>query len=55
MVDHDLLLRKLGDLDLYVSQVSEYAGITAEDDRRDWKVQRIVERTLQMAIEVCAC
>ena len=27
--------------------------MTAEDYRRDWKTQRIVERTLQMAIETC--
>ncbi len=54
MVDRDLLLRKLADLDLYLSQVAEYRGISLQDYRGDWKTQRIVERTLQMAIEVCA-
>ena len=54
MVDRDLLLRKLGDLDQYLGQVSEYRGITLDQYRGDWKTQRIVERTLQMAIEVCA-
>ncbi len=54
MVDRDLLLRKLADLDVYVAQVREFGAITAEEYRRDWKTQRIVERTLQMAIEVCA-
>ena len=53
MVDRDLILRKLADLDQYLAQVSEYRGITIDEYRRDWKVQRIVERTLQMAIEVC--
>lgn len=53
MVDRDLLLRKLADLDLYLSQISEYRAITVEQYRQDWKTQRIVERTLQMAIEVC--
>lgn len=53
MVDRDLILRKLADLDQYVSQVSEYRDITVEQYRRDWKPQRIIERTLQMAIEVC--
>jgi uncharacterized protein YutE (UPF0331/DUF86 family) len=53
VVDKDLILRKLTDLDQYVSQVSEYGAITVEDYRRDWKTQRIVERTLQLAIEVC--
>lgn len=53
MVDRDLILRKLADLDLYLGQVSEYRDITVEAYRADWKTQRIVERTLQMAIEVC--
>ncbi len=53
VVDRDLILRKLADLDLYLAQVSEYRGLTADAYRRDWKVQRIVERTLQMAIEAC--
>ncbi len=53
MVDKDLILRKLADLDQYVSQVSEYRGIAVEDYRKEWKIQRIVERTLQLAIEVC--
>ena len=54
MVDRDLILRKLADLDQYVNQVSEYRDITLEAYRKDWRTQRIIERTLQMAIEVCA-
>ncbi len=53
MVDRELMLRKLADLEEYVRQVSEFQAVTVEEYRRDWKVQRIVERTLQMAIEVC--
>ncbi len=53
MVDRDLILRKLADMDQYVRQVSEYRDITVEQYRRDWKPQRIIERTLQLAIEVC--
>jgi uncharacterized protein YutE (UPF0331/DUF86 family) len=53
VVDRDLLLRKLADLDEYVGQVSEFRTVTSDEYRRDWKVQRIVERTLQMAIEAC--
>lgn len=34
-------------------QVSEYRDLTVERYRADWKTQRIVERTLQMAIETC--
>ena len=54
MVDRDLILRKLANLDLYVRQVSEYRHLTVEEYRKDWKIQRIIERSLQMAIEVCA-
>jgi uncharacterized protein YutE (UPF0331/DUF86 family) len=53
VVDRDLVLRKVADLDQYLGQVSEYQDITVEQYRGDWKTQRIVERTLQMAIEVC--
>jgi uncharacterized protein YutE (UPF0331/DUF86 family) len=53
MVDRDLLLRKLAELDQYLGQVSEYRDITIDQYRGDWKTQRIVERTLQMAIEMC--
>lgn len=53
MVDHDLLRRKLSELAEYVTQVSDYRDLTVERYRADWKTQRIVERTLQMAIEAC--
>ena len=53
VVDRDLLRRKLTELAEYVSQVSEYRELTGERYRADWKTQRIVERTLQMAIETC--
>jgi uncharacterized protein YutE (UPF0331/DUF86 family) len=54
VVDRDLILRKLADLEQYLVQVGEYRGLHVEAYRADWKTQRIVERTLQMAIEVCA-
>ena len=53
MVDGDLLRRKLTELAEYVTQVSEYRDLTVERYRADWKTQRIVERTLQIAIEAC--
>jgi uncharacterized protein YutE (UPF0331/DUF86 family) len=53
VVDRDLILRKPADLDLYLRQVAEFRGVDLEDYRGDWKTQRIVERTLQMAIELC--
>jgi len=53
VVDRDLILRKLADLQQYLEQVSEYRGVSVDEYRRDWKIQRIVERTLQIAIEAC--
>src|ERR671930_378459 len=54
MVDKALILRKLASLSDYQKQVAEFSSITLEDYQSDWKVQRIVERTLQMMIETCA-
>jgi uncharacterized protein YutE (UPF0331/DUF86 family) len=53
VVDGDLLRRKLAELSEYVTQASEYRDLTAERYRADWRTQRIIERTLQMAIEAC--
>ncbi len=53
MVDRDLILRKLAELQQYFEQVSEYRGVSVDEYRRDWKIQRIVERALQIAIEAC--
>jgi uncharacterized protein YutE (UPF0331/DUF86 family) len=53
VVDRDLLRRKLIELAELVTQVCEYRDLTADRYRAEWKTQRIVERTLQMAIETC--
>lgn len=53
VVDPDLIRRKLAEIELLVAQVSEYREISADEYRSDWRTQRIVERTLQMAIETC--
>ena len=53
MVDKALLLRKLSELEEYLNQVREYADVTVAGYSKDWKTQRIVERTLQMMIESC--
>ncbi len=53
MVDKTLILRKLSTLDEYLKQISEYANISSKNYAADWKIQRIVERTLQMMIETC--
>ena len=53
MVDKTLILRKFANLDEYVGQIGEYSAISLEDYAQDWKIQRIVDRTLQMMIETC--
>jgi uncharacterized protein YutE (UPF0331/DUF86 family) len=52
LVDKALILRKLAELEEYLNQIRQYSAITLEDYSGDWKVQRIVERTLQMMIEL---
>ena len=53
MVDESLILRKISQLDEYRKQLKEYESINIDDYSGDWKIQRIVERTLQMMIETC--
>lgn len=53
MVDEALILRKLAELDQYLSQLKEYENTTVDQYSDDWKIQRIIERTLQMMIETC--
>ena len=53
MVDRDLVLRRLALLDMYLDQLAPYRTIDSDAYRGDWKVQRIVERTLHLAIETC--
>ena len=54
MVDKVLLMRKLAELEEYSGQLTEYSRITIKKYTEDWKTRRIVERTLQMMIEICA-
>jgi uncharacterized protein YutE (UPF0331/DUF86 family) len=53
VVDRDLILRRLALLDTYLTQLAPYRGLDATEYQRDWKTQRIIERTLHLAIEVC--
>ena len=54
MVDETLILRKLSELEEYASQIEGFRAIAIKEYRKDWKSQRIIERTLQMMIETCA-
>ena len=51
MVDKTLILRKFAEIEEYLRQIKEFSGVSIEQYSRDWKIQRIVERTLQMMIE----
>lgn len=53
MVDRRLVGRKLADIDTYLAQLNEYAKVSFKDYNKDWKTQRVVERTLQILIEAC--
>ena len=53
MVDKTLILRKLAKLDEYLGQIREYSAVSLEEYDENWKVQRIIERTLQIIIETC--
>lgn len=52
MVDKTLMMRKLSELEEYLNQVMEFTSIKEEEYSGDWKIQRIIERTLQMMIEL---
>lgn len=53
MVDRELLLRKAAALEQYLTELEEFRNLQPETYRGDWKTQRIVERSLHLAIEVC--
>ena len=53
MVDRDLIRRRLALLDVYLDQLTPYRRLDIAEYERDWKTQRIVERTLHLAIETC--
>lgn len=53
MVDRELILRRLVNLEAYLEQLTPYRDLELDAYRRDWKTQRIVERTLHLAIEIC--
>lgn len=53
MVDRAVVLRKISELEVYQTQIKEFSDITLQGYKADWKIQRIVERTLQMMIETC--
>lgn len=53
MVDKLLIGKKLSEMETYLSQMKEFSKVSVAVYKRDWKTQRIVERTLQIMIELC--
>ncbi len=53
MVDYNLINRKLSALDEYLKQIKEYRDIKISEYKSQWKVQRVVERTIHLMIETC--
>jgi len=53
LVDKELILKKLSEIEEHLQELEEFKDISIDDYRKDWKIQRIVERTLQILIEIC--
>ncbi|GBD99266.1 hypothetical protein BMS3Abin07_01301 [bacterium BMS3Abin07] len=53
MVDASLIGRKIAELEGYLAQIAEYKAISVREYKKDWKTQRIIERTLHLMIELC--
>lgn len=52
MVGKDLLLQKLRDLDRYLGQLKKYEGITASELEVDLEKLWVIERGLQISIQI---
>lgn len=53
LVDILLIQKKLSELDEYLKQIKEYRDISISSYKKQWKIQRVVERTLHLMIETC--
>jgi len=53
LVDKLLVGRKLAEIEVYLNQINEYSSVSVATYDNDWKTQRIVERTIQILIEIC--
>jgi len=53
LVDKFLIWRKLAQIDTYLKEMVGFSKIPLIQYKNNWKTQRIVERTLQILIEVC--
>jgi hypothetical protein len=44
LIDKALMLRKLTELDTYLTQIEEYRAVFVEQYRADWRIQRIIRK-----------
>jgi uncharacterized protein YutE (UPF0331/DUF86 family) len=45
--------RKIAEMETYLDQIKEFRKVSVSQYNKDWKTQRIIERTLQILIELC--
>lgn len=53
MLDKNVILVRLSRLDVYVFRLKRFENLALQDYLNDYDVQAIVERNLQLAIQVC--
>lgn len=53
MLDKNVILARLARLDEYVSRLKRFENISLKEYLNDYDLQAIVERNLQLAIQVC--
>jgi uncharacterized protein YutE (UPF0331/DUF86 family) len=53
LVDRLLIGRKIAEMETYLRQIKEFSTIPLATYKKNWKTQRVVERTLQIMIELC--
>ncbi|MFZ5651838.1 MAG: type VII toxin-antitoxin system HepT family RNase toxin [Bacillota bacterium] len=53
MLDKSVIMARLARLDEYAARLRRFEGVNLEEYTGDYDIQAIVERNLQLAIQVC--
>lgn len=53
MLDKNVIMARLARLDEYVSRLKRFEGVSLEEYLYDYDIQAIVERNMQLSIQVC--
>ncbi len=51
MIENGVILAKLGVIEEYLIRLNDYLPVSYDDFKRDWGMQKITERALQVMIE----